>query len=1017
VANDTLAKLSFVSALQRGLAAGVDKEDVFPRTDGEARTHAKVDLNFNNNQTANVDLALVGPGDIVGLDTRTIVRVYPRRDDNDAEFEHFAAVEFDQADLLWRYTPARATGSAAAKEDKLRPWLTLVVLQEGPEFKDTDLAPASPTQRLPILSVLPRYLPPTADLWAWGHLQLNEELTTATEDQRDQQLNAAIGGAHGRVLSRLMSPRILEKQKAYHAFLVPTFKRGLLAGLGVKPGDVDGLEPAWVDDPGDAVADPIRIPVYYEWRFQTGTAGSFESLASALLPRDLPATVGRRNLSVTKPGLGLPAAAADDMPLTGALQSVKASEVPGDVPPAPDWIIALKNFVDVSEMDARDVPTPPPPTPPPPIKVKVITPPLYGRWYAKQDHLDHPATRTDNPPWFFNLNSDARHRVGAALGTQVIQREQQSLMESAWQQADSLRAVNYERKVLQIGRESFTRLFSRHIRLGFLESQLSMTGKLHGRILKGNLTIYGHFARSALGLSFFDPQWRRFSSPRGVLGRRLGLPKRGFGVPPEIFGRINEGVLNLDPPPGKPRGANTPSRGWGGPVSGDGGPSDKEVEDLVNKLGKDQLVFWGLVFFWVSRHLLSQERGQYWWLLHKVLKFGLALLRLANDAQKAREKARQDLANETIDGNGVRGGEPQPNLPVREGIDIRNPGSLPPPPGLPAAPGTPDHPDAAQLREAAGKLMDYLRRQRNQPQYTKVNLTEVLTSLMDGLEPKKTFTESQKLRLTTVGVPFVNEDELEPIQAAPEFDRPMYLPLREISDEWILPGLSDVPADTVGLVLTNQKFVEAFMAGLNHEMTRELVWNEYPVDQRGTYFRQFWDTRGFIRTPDNDLDPEELKDIAPIHAWPATADLGDNTSRPTVTRRVVLLVRGQLIKRYPNVIVYAATKELRPADPGADPDYKEQHPTFHGFLGGDVAYYGFELQLDDVKDAGDPWFFVLQEQPAEPRFGLNSPSTDRFAKPTHFTGAKAAATVAAQGFRQPTRVVVHGSALVSPPGP
>jgi hypothetical protein len=202
-------------------------------------------------------------------------------------------------------------------------------------------------------------------------------------------------------------------------------------------------------------------------------------------------------------------------------------------------------------------------------------------------------------------------------------------------------------------------------------------------------------------------------------------------------------------------------------------------------------------------------------------------------------------------------------------------------------------------------------------------------------------------------------------------------------------------------------------------MTRELVWNEYPVDQRGTYFRQFWDTRGFIPSDGNQLGAEDLKDIKPIHTWPAGADLGANSSRPAVFKRVVLLVRGQLIKRYPNVIVYAATSTIRPEKLTDDPNYREHHPTFHGFLGGDVAYYGFELQLDDVKDPSDPWFFVLQEQPAEPRFSQPTRREVTFATPKDdFPGAEASGTVASQAHRQPMRVVVHGSALVSPtPGP
>ncbi len=39
-----------------------------------------------------------------------------------------------------------------------------------------------------------------------------------------------------------------------------------------------------------------------------------------------------------------------------------------------------------------------------------------------------------------------------------------------------------------------------------------------------------------------------------------------------------------------------------------------------------------------------------------------------------------------------------------------------------------------------------------------------------------------------------------------------------------------------------QDFSESNMVGLNHEMARELLWSEFPTDQRSTSFRQFWDT-------------------------------------------------------------------------------------------------------------------------------------------------------------------------------
>ena len=57
----------------------------------------------------------------------------------------------------------------------------------------------------------------------------------------------------------------------------------------------------------------------------------------------------------------------------------------------------------------------------------------------------------------------------------------------------------------------------------------------------------------------------------------------------------------------------------------------------------------------------------------------------------------------------------------------------------------------------------------------------------------------------------------------------------------------DIYSDIIGLML-----------GANHEMGRELLWQGYPTDSRGTPFQKFWQ-----RLDDRD-------DIAPIHQWQAT---------------------------------------------------------------------------------------------------------------------------------------------------
>ena len=66
------------------------------------------------------------------------------------------------------------------------------------------------------------------------------------------------------------------------------------------------------------------------------------------------------------------------------------------------------------------------------------------------------------------------------------------------------------------------------------------------------------------------------------------------------------------------------------------------------------------------------------------------------------------------------------------------------------------------------------------------------------------------------------------------------------SPKYFLPNINLIAPNSITLLETNQKFIESYMVGLNHEMARELLWREYPTDQRGSYFRQFWDVSGYL---------------------------------------------------------------------------------------------------------------------------------------------------------------------------
>jgi hypothetical protein len=210
----------------------------------------------------------------------------------------------------------------------------------------------------------------------------------------------------------------------------------------------------------------------------------------------------------------------------------------------------------------------------------------------------------------------------------------------------------------------------------------------------------------------------------------------------------------------------------------------------------------------------------------------------------------------------------------------------------------------------------------------------------------------------------------------------MYEALRDLSQELLLPGLEAIKPNTVTLLETNPRFIEAYMVGLNHEMSRELLWREFPTNQRGSYFRQFWDVRGRVPRPRTRQEREQLKDIPEIHGWPGANGLGDNMTGGSIEGRLVLLVRGELLRRFPTAMVYAARAKFVTGDDGELTRERtltdeEKYPLFRGTLDPDVTFIGFDLGKDEARgnpnpEAGEPGFFlVMQQQPTEPRFGLD----------------------------------------------
>jgi len=282
-------------------------------------------------------------------------------------------------------------------------------------------------------------------------------------------------------------------------------------------------------------------------------------------------------------------------------------------------------------------------------------------------------------------------------------------------------------------------------------------------------------------------------------------------------------------------------------------------------------------------------------------------------------------------------------------------------------PGSPDSPDAREFRKAAKAHQDYVSQGTLMsllvPVLQLMEMTQTREKLLQSLDPERTIKARVQAASRITGVAETASDPLEPILDAPVFPQPMYEALRDLSQDFLFPGLDHVPANTIALLKTNTKFVESFLVGLNDEMDREFLWRDYPTDQRSTFFQQFWDTSA----------GKGERDIQPIQTW-GKNKLGDNAR---ADEKLVLLIRGELLRRYPNSVIYAVKAEKKGGLLDLSPRLQDElPPLFRGTLKPDVTFLGFDLkEADAVADPG--WFFVIQQQPTEPSFGLDAAEFDK----------------------------------------
>jgi hypothetical protein len=1007
----SLGTYTFLPWLRNGLANKITAPD---GPGGAAlRANVRVDLELTGTALAggtltrpvgrNVDL--YGPGDVVGIDSRAIVRTEPRNWITNFEPNYLAAIEFYDEDFPWRYTPAAASTDGPSR---LRPWITLIVLTED-EFADSTV----PGRPLPSIAVTkPSALPTADELWAWAHVHVNRSLVPdgvlVSDDMGGvlPKFASALAESPDLAYSRLVCPRKLAENEAYHAFVVPTFESGRLAGLKLDPAKTpSATHSAWADYTGRE--EGANLPYYHRWFFRTGAVGDFEFLVRKLRPRPVDPRVGTRDIDVLDPGANLPPIADSDppgvLPLGGALRvpaEALTPEAEAERERRDHWAQpyphpfqrALAALVDLADDYAAGSEADPDP---------LIVPPLYGQWHALTQRLlfERDGTPVDpNDNWVHELNLDPRHRVSAGFGTRVIQDGQEEYMNAAWTQVGDVLEANARIRAAQLGREVGMAWHAQQLAplvAGAPAQAAVLTAPVQARVMNGAVTAAYTVAASTMPAAPLSAATRRLVRPGGRVVRRLAAEGAANGRGPagaatspaaRLVQRVADGRVTAAPPKRVPPRVVTVDHAA---AAADPSGIPRWLAALLRRAPwlRFAPVVLGVLLLII---LLLLVGGTVALILGIALAVAgvVATLYLTRVVSELERDEPLYEAGQTVEGVA--------DLPTSPDFTMSRPGDAVTP-----TTGDTDSAEATRFKGAltdAALLRDFSQRAAFEPARPALEVGTLATNVVAALDPDVTVARRvlQGITLPDRFVKIVAE-QFQEAMAYPLIDVPMYRPLVDISSELFLPNLNLVEPDSITLLETNQRFIEAYMVGLNHEFARELLWREYPTDQRGSPFRQFWDVSSFLADTSDPAVREHLRDIPPLDRWARRSDLGDHDNRQTggpQREELVLTIRGELLKKYPNAVIYAhrARWQTYPvgsidksqeralvdiADPSAPTPAEARTPLYEARVDPDIAFLGFDLTAEEAKGEtaeapDDPgWFFVIKERPGEPRFGFD----------------------------------------------
>lgn len=423
-----------------------------------------------------------GPGHVVALDPRVVVREEPPRQAREVAPTTFPHVELREPDLPWRHTPLGPDARG-----RIPPWIVLVCVR----VQDGVAVVEDPRTRRPTLQVAKELvaseLPDLREAWAWAHVQI-AGIAEGVDPIGDGTRRPA--GA----IARLVCPRRLQPFSRYVCAVVPAYQAGVEAARGEVPATQD-LTPAWSSTP----AQDLALPTLHAWSFTTGEAEDLQTLVLRMRVRPAPADLGERPLTLLPLGLGGVEPAPDArVPLRGAL---RAPPVGADSPVERATPAALEKelaglWTVAAQADDADDP--------------VVTPPQYARAAAS----DPP------PPWLAQLNHHPAHRTAAGLGAEAVQRHQEELVAAAWDQLEQARsaaiALRQAQLAAEIGRTQASRLATMPA-----GDRLQLTARSHARVQDASgMLVRARLLADGLPEGALAPRIRRWTRPRAATPHR-----------------------------------------------------------------------------------------------------------------------------------------------------------------------------------------------------------------------------------------------------------------------------------------------------------------------------------------------------------------------------------------------------------------------------------------------------------------------------------------------------------------